>query len=478
MIIAGALLLTALLATPQDVAEGVAQLKLRGELTFAEEHICAARPLVTFYERRGMAPAWNEANLNDLTVALDAAAIDGLDPADYHHAALHRVSGLPREMLATDAFLLLVTDLTRGRINPQTMLPERCLPPRNVDAAALLEQALYNGRIRAAIESAAPQHEQYQRMRDALARIRAAKDWQPVASKKALKRGGSGPAVNALRLRLGLPPEGSYDAPVEERVRAEQRQYGLDEDGVAGPQTIAVLNVPRARRIEQLLVNLERWRWMPATLGDSYVVVNIAGFSLDLIDGDESKLSMRTVVGKPFTKTPFFASAIERVIVNPSWRVPDSIAYKELYPKQRRSPGFFAREHIVVEAGGRLRQLPGEWNSLGRIKFDLPNSHGVYLHDTPARSLFASSSRAFSHGCIRLEKPLDLAEELLRGVADRADIEARIASGREQAIPLPRKMPVYILYWTVAVRDDGTVVFLRDVYARDDVLLRAMRTAR
>lgn len=479
MIAVVTLLLAAAISEPRTLDDAVRQLQFRGELQLGAEHICAARPLTTFYERRAMEPAWNEANLRDLAAALDAASGDGLDPADYHRSALDRTTGVTRELLATDAFLLVVTDLTRGRINPQTMLPERCLPPRNVDGPALLEQALYNGRVAAAIASAAPQHEQYQRLRDALAALRRTRDWIPVPPGRALAPGRADARVPRLRERLGLAPDGGYDAALEEAVRVFQQEHGLDEDGIAGARTIEELNVPRARRLDQLLVNLERWRWMPDTLGNYYVIVNIAGFSLELVDGDEARLTMRTVVGKPFTKTPFFTASIERVILNPSWRVPDSIAYGELWPKQRRDRGYFAREHMVVE-GGRIRQLPGDWNSLGRIKFDLPNAHGVYLHDTPSRALFSSAARAFSHGCIRLQRPLDLAVELLRPVAgaDRAAIEARIATGREQAIALANKVPVYVLYWTVVVRDDGRVVYLRDVYERDDVALRALRAAR
>jgi murein L,D-transpeptidase YcbB/YkuD len=181
-------------------------------------------------------------------------------------------------------------------------------------------------------------------------------------------------------------------------------------------------------------------------------------------------------VGKEYTRTPFFAARITEVIVNPWWNVPESIATNELWPKQRRDRSYFAREHMVV-TDGRIRQRPGEWNSLGRLKFNMPNPYDVYLHDTPAKQLFARSFRAFSHGCIRLERPMDLALYLLRDQPrwNAASIESEIASGTERTIHLTTPQPVYVLYWTTSVGDDGHVEFHRDHYERDAAIAAALQ---
>ena len=214
---------------------------------------------------------------------------------------------------------------------------------------------------------------------------------------------------------------------------------------------------------------MERWRWLPEQLGDRYLLVNIAAFRLDAIEGGRSVLSMKTVAGKEYTRTPFFAARVTEVIANPWWNVPDSIAAKELWPRQQRDPSYFAREHMVV-MNGRIRQRPGSWNALGRLKFNMPNRYDVYLHDTPAKSLFARSFRAFSHGCIRLERPFDLAHYLLPD----ADIETAVDAGRERAIPLASPVPVYVLYWTAWVGDDGHIEFHRDHYERDAALAASL----
>jgi L,D-transpeptidase YcbB len=194
-----------------------------------------------------------------------------------------------------------------------------------------------------------------------------------------------------------------------------------------------------------------------------------------VIEAGHSVLTMKTVVGKEYTRTPFFAARIAEVIVNPWWNVPDSIAVKELWPKQRRDPSYFAREHMVG-TNGRIRQRPGEWNALGRLKFNMPNRYDVYLHDTPAKSLFDQPFRAFSHGCIRLERPLELALYLLRDQPrwTTAAIESDITAGTERAIRLTTPQPVYVLYWTAWVGDDGHMEFHRDHYERDAALSAAL----
>ncbi|HEX7420665.1 MAG TPA: L,D-transpeptidase family protein [Thermoanaerobaculia bacterium] len=206
--------------------------------------------------------------------------------------------------------------------------------------------------------------------------------------------------------------------------------------------------------------------------------MNIPQFQLSVVEAERIVMTMRIVVGKDFThRTPVFSSEIKEVVFSPDWDVPESIAAKEMWPKQRLDPAFFMREHIEVLASGRLRQKPGPWNSLGLLKFNLPNPYAVYLHDTPARELFGRSVRTFSHGCMRIEKPVDLAAYLLREspgwTVER--IVAESQKGVEHTVAVRSPLPVHILYWTAFVDEAGELHFAPDVYDRDDVLDRAMR---
>lgn len=310
-----------------------------------------------------------------------------------------------------------------------------------------------------------PRHEHYLRLRRAYDLYRVMTEWPVVSAGKALKKGQSTPRVAELRARLGLAPDESFDDGVEAAVRDFQRHHGLADDGVVGPVTLRELNVSRRQRVEQIASNLERMNTLPDDPGDLHLLVNVAAFQLDLVDCGVSRLSMRIVAGKRYTRTPTFSARVERVVINPPWNVPDGIAAKELWPKQRANPGYFAREHLRVVAGGRLRQDPGPWCALGRVKFDMPNRYNVYLHDTPARTLFARDLRAFSHGCMRVELPVELAVELTHRT--HAEIEALIEEGHEKVLALDEPVPVHVVYWTAFVADDGHVEFRRDVYERD-----------
>ncbi len=426
--------------------------------------ICSAGAVKTFYARRNFAPAWNDTHAAALLRAIEHADDDGLSPDEYI-----RPWNEGRDVLLTDAFLTYATHLARGRVDPETLDRVWCIEPRQIDLPAVLEAALADGAIERVLPTLAPRHEPYRRLRRAYHVYRAMSDWTPIERGQSMRLGDRGPRVQRLRARLGIAGGDLFDDATDAEVRDVQRHHGLSDDGIVGPKTLEQLNVPRIERVRQIAANLERWRWMPADLGPRHLLVNIAAFQLDLVDGERTSLSMKIVAGKQYTATPFFAANVERVIVNPPWNVPDKIAYEELWPKQRRDPGYFAREHMRVVEGGRIRQDPGPWCALGRIKFDLPNRFNVYLHDTPAKSLFGVDLRAFSHGCIRLEKPIDLAIALTGRT--REEIETLIAREREVTIPLATPVPVYVLYWTAFVADDGHVEFRRDVYGRDPRLV-------
>ena len=248
-------------------------------------------------------------------------------------------------------------------------------------------------------------------------------------------------------------------------------------------------------------MNLERWRWLPHALGSRYILVRIADFALDVVEDEEVTMTMRVIVGKPFTRTPVFSSSLTRLVFNPYWRIPRSIAANEILPLVERDPGYLERNgiHALPVIGPRaagatspeidldairngtsmLVQRPGFTNPLGRVKFVLPNPYSIYLHDTPAGELFNRRSRDFSHGCIRLERSTDLAAYLLRGHGDwpRAEIERVMASGENVQVDLPSTVPVFMLYWTAWVDDDGRAQFREDIYQSDAEVNRALYEA-
>jgi L,D-transpeptidase YcbB len=333
--------------------------------------------------------------------------------------------------------------------------------------------------------------------------------WPQVPAGPTMQMGDHDPRVKILRQRLWVTEElphtaakeGKdaewFDDAVEKAVRRFQQRYGLQADGVVGASTLAALNVPVEARMRQIAVNMERWRWLPRQLGRRYILVNIARFSLEVIEDAKPVMSMRIIVGKPYQSTPVFNAAMTHLVVNPSWHVPPSIAKEEILPLLRRDPGYLVRQNMRVSQGGggetdprsinwlqvsagnfpyRLRQVPGANNPLGRVKFLFPNQFSVYLHDTPNPELFSRTVRTFSHGCIRIEKPIDLAIYLLRDDPSwsRGKIRQAIARGLERTVSLPAAVPVYLLYWTAWVDEDGVVHFRDDIYQRDTSLEKAL----
>ncbi len=473
---------------PLTIKSAVDTLRRGANLEIAGEQICAAHPLPLFYSRRNFQPAWTADDADAMLDAIRHAADDGLNPTDYHLAAIELPQRDPstvaeRDLLLTDSFFLLASHLLSGRIDPITIEPTWCLEPRTSDLVPALETALENHDIAATLTRFRSVHEGYVQLREYLARYRRMPAWPTIDAGRSLLLRGSGPRVNQLVARLVASGEldaahPTFDASVHDAVQRFQEMHGLEADGVAGTRTIRELNVPVSNRIRQLELNLERWRWLPADLGARHAMINIPQFQLSIVERDKTVMTMRIVVGKDFThRTPVFSSEIKEVVFSPYWNVPDSIADKELWPEQRLDPSYFRREHIEVLGTGRLRQTPGPWNSLGLLKFNLPNPYSVYLHDTPARDLFDRSVRTFSHGCMRVQKPVDLAAYLLRDspgwTVER--IVAESQTGVEHSVSVRNPLPVHVLYWTAFVDETGQLHFAPDVYDRDDVLDIAMR---
>ena len=323
-------------------------------------------------------------------------------------------------------------------------------------------------------------------------------------------RGQTGDIADLLRERLGLsgdlkqtPGGEGADADLElfEGLRRFQARHGLDADGRMGPQTLQALNASLPERIRQIELNMERWRWLPRDLGARHIRVNVPAFDLSVIEDLQTVMSMRVVAGRHYRRTPVFSGLMDHLVINPDWNIPTRIAVQDILPKARKDPAYLSREKIrVFESWSRdaaeldpngidwarvtaedfrykLKKDPGPHNDLGRVKFLFPNKFDVYLHDTPAKRLFERSMRGFSSGCIRVEKPLDLAEYVLRSSPgwSRDAVSAAIDAGQLRTIGLGRKIPVHLIYMTASVDSEGRVLFWQDIYGRDPVLDRALQ---
>ena len=504
------------------------------ELRAAGEPVYASLVLPSFYERRLYRPAWSDEHgptrlTDDLIGALRRADLEGLRSEDYHLAAIEAVLAAVRadakrgpalapdrwaelDLLLTDAFLVYGAHLLAGRVNPETLRPEWVSNRRTADIAVVLEAALTSGNIAGTLASLDPPEVGFRRLREALAHYRevsATGGW-PVIPDASLRLGERSSSVAALRERLRLeddlgPVETQdaelFDEPVEQAVKKFQGRHGLTADGVVSAATRAELNVAVERRVEQLELNLERWRWLPKHLGRRHIIVNIAAFELDVVEDEAVVLSMRVVVGRPFNRTPVLSDTMRYLVLNPYWHVPSSIATTELLPKLKRDRSYLARYKLRVFPSSRLdaqevdpatiewstitaarfpyrlRQDPGPLNALGRIKFMFLNKYHIYLHDTPARPLFEETQRDFSHGCIRIQHPIELAVYLLRNDPrwDRDALLAALDDAEDRSVPLPEPMPIHLLYWTAWADADGTIQFRRDIHDRDAPLLTALR---
>ena len=506
------------------------------EFRAAGEPVYASLVLPSFYERRLYRPAWSDEHgptrlADELIDALRRADLEGLRSEDYHLAGIEAVLAAVRadakrgpalapdrwaelDLLLTDAFLVYGAHLLAGRVNPETLRPEWLSNRRTADIAVVLEAALASGNIAGTLASLDPPEVGYRRLREALARYRevaATGGWPVIPDVSTLRLGERTSVVAALRDRLRLEDDLAlaetqdaelFDEPVEQAVKRFQRRHGLTADGVVSAATRAELNVPVERRVEQLELNLERWRWLPKDLGRRHIIVNIAAFELEVMDGDSLVMSMRVVVGRPFDRTPVLSDTMRYLVLNPYWHVPSNIARTELLPKLKRDPSYLARYKLRVFPNSRLdaqevapstvdwstittahfpyrlRQDPGPLNALGRIKFMFLNKYHVYLHDTPARPLFEETQRDFSHGCIRIQHPIELAVYLLRNNPrwDRDSLLAALDNAEDRSVPLREPMPIHLLYWTAWADADGTIQFRRDIHDRDATLFTALRT--
>ncbi|MGB8840413.1 MAG: L,D-transpeptidase family protein [Aliidongia sp.] len=440
-----------------------------------------------FY-RQGDGCLWNDGTAASLRAALAMLTEDGLDPEQFHGSALagpdDGAHAAERDLLLTDAALAYARAMSTGRVDPVTLPDQIDFPHREVDAAPALRAALDRGEVVAWLAALPPDEPQYAALKQALARYRGFTPWDAIpATSTAIEPGQRSPLIPQLKRRLAAEAEllavdagDALDGTVLEALKHFQRRHGLTADGRLGKQSLAVLNVPLSERIDQITANLERWREVARLLPPTRVEVNVAAALVTILRDGEAVSQMRAVVGDATHQTPMLISSIRDVEINPPWIVPASIIRKEIMPRQRRDPTYLEREAMTWR-DGQLVQSPGARNALGRLKFEFSNPFSIYLHDTPMHKLFALDFRLLSHGCVRLEHPLDLAQTLL-DEASADPIQQAIAGGGTSRMRLPAAMPVAVLYWSVYVEADGTVAFRDDLYRRDARLAAALHAPR
>lgn len=470
-----------------------------------------------------------------LIAAVSRAEDQGLEAESYDAALLAAKIGEirsgnlrdPEQLALFDtamsiAFLRYVSDLHIGRVNPENLHIGLDIEDKKYDLAAVLEQALNQGEIESLIANVQPSFPVYKRIKGILPKYRALaadESLRPLPLVEPAVKPGDAYAGTADLARLlaavgdiaasEVPVAGAataaptYAGPLVDGVKRFQERHGLAADGVIGPATFRALNTPMSHRLRSIEMALERLRWLPYIGEEDFIIVNVPAFQLWAINRGELgtfAAHMNVIVGKSIDKaqTPIFSDRIKYIDFSPYWNVPFSITSKELLPKIRRDPGYLdAHEMEIVKQFGNdepalpataenidalasghtnLRQRPGPKNALGMVKFIFPNAHNVYLHSTPAQQLFSKTRRDFSHGCIRIEKPTDLAEWLLRSDPEwnREAIEAAMDGSHPRRVFLENPVPVYIFYASVMVGADGTAFFYPDIYKQDELLERAL----
>ncbi len=460
------------------------------------------------YEERDYEPVWSEGirpseAFLDLVSALEAAEARGVDLSRYTVAsaeALRRAEPAEREQKATKIFTDFALDLIEGRTSPEIEYQPGFDELRDRQRGELARAAFALGNPLDHLEQVTPDNFLVERLADALMeyRLMAARGgWNKLTAEGdiLIEEGDEHPLVPAIRERLAaegfLRPLGDgdvFDGRLVAALKAFQRSRSIMDDGVVGPSTVAALNETPEDLIERLEINIERARWLPTELGDRAAFVNAADYTLRLYERDAKVGEMAVIVGEERTQTPIFADTMETVVVNPYWNVPYSILTGEIAPKQVEDPSYIPSNDFEVlvdeevvspsfvdweaaaagEASFRVRQTAGDHNALGRIKFLFPNKYAVYLHDTPADSLFDRDIRTFSHGCIRVEEPLRFGAWLLDET--ESELAAMIRSEERIEIETP-PVPVYITYFTAWAEPDGDVTFARDIYERDAQVL-------
>ena len=503
---------------------------LRDEATPIQVRAAEKAAILGFYANRGFKPVWVSpeegitTNGRAVLAKLAAAGEEGLEPSDYLPTGLSGFTDDGKSLTGNDAALgradvaitamvvRYVNELHSGRVLPKRLSGYYDIDPPAADLTLLIEDAAKAADPLSVLAASAPTHPQYQAFKSELARLRevAKSEPEPIPEGPRVKLGQKDPRIPVLRERmleggfLATAPESwkleatadaALDEPLSQALKAFQKKAAIKVTGNFDKATLAALNGDSAtRNVERLVINMERLRWLPRDLGTRYIFANQAAFELRVMNNGAEEWQTRVIVGKPNTQTSVFNDEMEFAVINPTWGVPQSIIVKEMLPELQRDPGYLERQGFQVSDNEgniipssridwsqfsnrvplNVIQPAGDDNALGEVKFMFPNTHNIYMHDTPKRELFEKEERAFSHGCVRVKDPRRFAEVVLGWTSE--EVADAIESGRSQTVNLPEKLPVYLHYFTAWPQADGSIKFYDDIYNRDARLSRAFNS--
>ncbi|HKL13632.1 MAG TPA: L,D-transpeptidase family protein [Halanaerobiales bacterium] len=442
---------------------------------------------------------------------------EGLNPKDYrydflseyfHKTTLNRQELALIDILMTNSFLLLRSHFKEGILNPETLKRDWEITQNDTELYNFINNTVQNNNVIESLYSLLPQSENYIKLRNKLKEYKTIKKnggFITFTGSRVIDKGMNGEDVLNLKKRLkqtqdfqGIMDE-EFGQLLEKAVINFQKRNGLNPDGVVGPKTKSALNISVKEKIKKIIINMERLRWLPQSLGNPYILVNIADYKLRVIENKEELFNLKVIVGQRQRSTPVFSEKISYIVLNPSWTVPKKIAALDKLPLIKKDINYLPENNykVLKVSNGELvevdytkinwdnlnednfnyflRQQPGPNNALGQIKFMFPNKYSVYLHDTPSKELFSAEQRNFSSGCIRVQEPFKLAEYILKKDEqwDEKKIKQKLAKNNEQIIYLKNKIPIHIVYMTAWVNNNYKIHFRNDIYNRDQRLIDA-----
>jgi len=512
----------------ENIQKHIDQLENSNTIILGGQKIIGNPVISGMYKNADYNPLWDAAkNRNDLISILDDSYFEGLNPKDYridfikqHDEKIENGNTISAEnsaiadIVMTDALLTYAHHMIQGKVNPTKLDPNWNYSQRSMPDSAEFRvmHRLQTQTLKEGVKNVRPELPMYHKLRYWFAKYdsvqKADGDIKQIQYPGApLRLGDSSEVVGELKKHLsnyantlGLTHDDVFDEELEVTLKEFQSQNGLDDDGIAGKKTFEILNMSISVRMDILRVNMERCRWLNNDLPEEFLLVNIADYHLYLFRNRIIDYDCRVVVGKEHHETPVFTSKIKYLVFNPTWTVPYSIASKEILPKLKRDPEYLQNRNMTLLRGDKvidpatidfneysrgnfpftIRQEPGPNNALGIVKFIFPNKYAVYLHDTPSKSYFGKSERAFSHGCVRVQNPLVLAEQLLgKQGYDRTKIDNILKTKKLKNVNLKEPMPVMIMYWTCYEdREEGKMYFYNDIYGRDKKILSELYESR
>ena len=494
-----------------------------GEISSALEEspvqLLNGQEVSNFYEKRSNTAAWNDAEVRTAFYEeLKEARQEGLQFGDYHGQQLQNMMENPAalsteeqahlEIILTDAFFEYASHLLYGKLDPNEMYDLWGVKRQDKNLAEILNRALEQGEIAETLANLKPSHQVYSGLRKSLQEYRELKNKEQVSITKIeegpmIKAGKKDERISSVIQRLKelevlkrgyTSQDSTYDKNLQKAVEEFQKKKGLQVDGILGNSTIRELNMTPEDRYDQILANLERWRWYPRDLGEHYILINIPAFELAVVKDGDTIRQHDVIAGAKARPTPVFSDTLQYIVINPEWTIPPTIKSQDIIPAASSNPSYLRNNNIKVysDEGERVDPSRINWNSegvmnytfvqrsgpsnpLGRVKIIYPNDYLIYLHDTPAKALFQQNFRAESSGCVRVEKALDLAAYVVKDRKwDLEQIKETIESGKTTQVKIESPIQVHHFYWT-AWRDNGKTMFTEDVYELDREIYTALR---